>query len=196
MPRVKQFDRKEVLHKAMTLFWEKGYHATSINDLVEHLGINRGSMYSVFEGKDQMFLEALQLYLQENSGQFPSIDKALETRNVKDFMRDFLLADFDPDQEEQASKGCFTVNTATEMAAKSEAVCAFLQSNCTQVTNFFTQLFRIGQQRGEVPVELDPSAMAYQLFAFINGLKVIGKYEEDRMKLKQAVEVQLGYLFG
>ncbi len=48
MPRVKLFDESEVLNKATNLFWKKGYHATSIQDLVNHLGINRGSLYDTY----------------------------------------------------------------------------------------------------------------------------------------------------
>lgn len=48
MPRVKKFDEKEVLEKAMELFWIQGYHATSIQDLVDHLGINRASLYDTY----------------------------------------------------------------------------------------------------------------------------------------------------
>ncbi|MEM9921565.1 MAG: helix-turn-helix domain-containing protein, partial [Bacteroidota bacterium] len=62
MPRSKNFDRQEVLQKAVELFWQKGFHATSMQDLVDHLEINRGSMYNTFGGKEQLFQEALALY--------------------------------------------------------------------------------------------------------------------------------------
>jgi len=55
MPRVKLFDEKEVLTKAMNLFWKQGYAATSIRDLVNHLGINRASLYGTFGDKEQLF---------------------------------------------------------------------------------------------------------------------------------------------
>ena len=62
MPRVKLFDEKEVLTKAMNLFWRKGYSATSVQDLVNHLGINRGSLYDTFGNKEQLFNQSLALY--------------------------------------------------------------------------------------------------------------------------------------
>ena len=42
MPRVKSFDKEEALGKALNLFWEKGYEATSLTDLTTHLGIEKG----------------------------------------------------------------------------------------------------------------------------------------------------------
>ena len=64
MPRTKQFDEKEVLKNAMELFWEKGFHATSIQDLVSHLGINRASLYDTYGGKDELFNTAFETYRQ------------------------------------------------------------------------------------------------------------------------------------
>ena len=62
MPRVKSFDEKEVLDKAIHLFWKQGYTATSIQDLVTHLGINRASLYDTFGDKEELFKKAFEQY--------------------------------------------------------------------------------------------------------------------------------------
>ncbi|MEM8908570.1 MAG: helix-turn-helix domain-containing protein, partial [Bacteroidota bacterium] len=66
MPRIKQFDEQQALEQAMELFWEKGFHATSMQDLVSRLGINRASLYDTFGGKQALFDRALALYRQKN----------------------------------------------------------------------------------------------------------------------------------
>ena len=65
MPRPKSFDRDEVLEQAMNLFWDSGYRATSIQDLENHLGINRVSLYREFGSKHDLFLAALDNYRDE-----------------------------------------------------------------------------------------------------------------------------------
>ena len=55
MPRVKMFNEQEALEKAMLLFWEKGYTATSLNDLTQSMGISKGSFYDTFHGKHDLF---------------------------------------------------------------------------------------------------------------------------------------------
>ena len=65
MPRPKSFDRDEVLEQAMNLFWDFGYGATSIQDLENHLGINRVSLYREFGSKHDLFLAALDKYCDE-----------------------------------------------------------------------------------------------------------------------------------
>ena len=66
MPRAKCFDRNDALEKAMKAFWSRGYEATSMQDLVDCMGINRGSLYNTFGGKHELFLEALDHYGQNS----------------------------------------------------------------------------------------------------------------------------------
>src|ERR1700730_2144482 len=62
MARQKEFDRDEVLHKAMEVFWSRGYEASSIQDLVKRMGINRQSLYDTFGDKHTLYLQALDRY--------------------------------------------------------------------------------------------------------------------------------------
>ena len=62
MARPAQYDRDKILDKAMQTFWEHGYHATSISDLVEATRLQPGSLYAAFESKRGLFLAALDHY--------------------------------------------------------------------------------------------------------------------------------------
>src|ERR1051326_3516607 len=68
MARHKEFDREEALQKAMEVFWERGYEATSIQDLVEQMGINRQSLYDTFGDKHALYLAALDHYREVEGG--------------------------------------------------------------------------------------------------------------------------------
>ena len=113
MPRTKRYDRDEMLGKAMDLFWQKGYAATSLQDLVDHLGINRFSIYDSFGDKHSLFLEALDRY-REN------VAKALRTKlddktkgidAIKEYFR-AMEADLSiPD----GRMGCLVQNSTLEM---------------------------------------------------------------------------------
>jgi len=60
--RPREFILEEVLDKAVETFWSKGYEATSIQDLVENMGIQRGSLYAAFGDKQCLFLTVLDRY--------------------------------------------------------------------------------------------------------------------------------------
>src|SRR5213075_2124987 len=67
MARHKEFDRDEALQKAMEVFWSRGYEAASIQELVEHMGINRQSLYDTFGDKHALYLKALDRYREVES---------------------------------------------------------------------------------------------------------------------------------
>ena len=67
MARHKEFERDEALRKAMEVFWARGYGATSMQNLVEHMGINRQSLYDTFGDKHSLYLEALDRYQEVES---------------------------------------------------------------------------------------------------------------------------------
>ncbi|PGX89398.1 TetR family transcriptional regulator, partial [Bacillus cereus] len=62
MGRNISFNKEHALNKAMYLFWEKGYDATSISDLIETMGISRSTLYSSFGDKDELFKQVLEQY--------------------------------------------------------------------------------------------------------------------------------------
>ena len=119
MVRTKQFDQHVALDEAMELFWERGYHATSIQDLVDRLGVNRQSLYDTFGGKDRLYLAALERY--RALAALPMY-KALErdgpvrevlNRFFAEFLGNFLAGNW---------KGCFMVNATAELAGQDAAV--------------------------------------------------------------------------
>ena len=76
MARHKEFDRDEALHKAMEVFWSRGYEAASVNDLVRHMGINRQSLYDTFGDKHALYLQALDRYREvEGRRMFEILDR-------------------------------------------------------------------------------------------------------------------------
>ena len=66
MGRKKTYDPEEVRRKAMGLFWEKGFHNTSANDLSEQLGINKYSLYAEFDSKHDLLESTLALSRRSN----------------------------------------------------------------------------------------------------------------------------------
>src|SRR5438067_11998729 len=76
MARQKEFNRDEVLNKAMEVFWTRGYEGTSIQDLVKHMRINRQSIYDTFKNKHTLFLQSLDRYREIQSRKvFDILDK-------------------------------------------------------------------------------------------------------------------------
>ena len=118
MPRVKLFDEQEVLTKAMNLFWKQGYSATSVKDLVNHLGINRASLYDTFGDKEQLFKKSFALYRKSNvEGLIQFFESRPNVKNGFSELFDIAIQEAITDKE---AKGCFVVNTTTERIPNDE----------------------------------------------------------------------------
>ena len=127
MPRVKLFDEKKALEDAMNLFWTKGYSATSIQDIVDHLGINRASLYATFGGKETLFKSALDLYRDKNT---KAIKEFLNSQdNVNTGLLKLFTLSIDESVADKDRKGCFVVNSTTELIPGNPKIRKLLESN-------------------------------------------------------------------
>src|ERR1700758_1767481 len=110
MARTKDFDEDEVLAKAMNLFWLKGYNATSMQDLVDGLGISRSSLYDTFGDKHALFVRSLENYRQGVALKMQNILN--EAPTAKDAVRGLLDLTTRELLSDAEHKGCFLVNAA------------------------------------------------------------------------------------
>lgn len=192
MPRVKQFDEKEILNKAMELFWEKGFHATSIQSLVSHLGINRASLYDTFGGKDELFNRAFEEYRNTAGKQLKSIfDKESTVREGIKKLFDVAIEEAITDE---ARKGCFVVNTTTELIPGDEALRKVIQDNNINVQRLFINYIQKGIDKGEFKASKDAKSIGLMLFTLYSGLRVVAKVDAAPNKLRLMVNAGLSVL--
>ena len=115
MPWEKSFNEQSAIENAMNIFWEKGYEGTSIANLIEGTGVNRGSLYSAFVGKRQLFVQSLL----KHDGQTQRVSHAeLEALENPELACNILFNTRVKQAQSVAQpKGCFLVNTSIEIAA-------------------------------------------------------------------------------
>ncbi|AWW32752.1 TetR/AcrR family transcriptional regulator [Echinicola strongylocentroti] len=119
MARNKKYVEEEVIEKAMTLFWKKGYETTSMQELESQMGINKFSIYASFGNKNGVFLESLKCYKQQLNrilANLKASDKGL--LGIKQYFYDFL----EFSKEDNNWRGCLITNTAMELGDRVEPV--------------------------------------------------------------------------
>jgi len=192
MPRTKQFCEKEVLNKAVELFWEKGFHATSMQDLVSHLGINRASLYDTYGGKQALFDKAFEQYRKTSQDFIQQIFER-ESSVKKGFSKLFTKA-IEETINDVCKKGCFVVNTTTELVPNNENVQQTLTDNYQGMVALFSDYIQKGIASGELPNSKNAQELALTLFALYNGIRVLAKVETDPNKLGSIVNSGLSVL--
>ena len=114
MPRKKEFDVDAVLDKAMHAFWKYGYQATSLNDLLDCMQIQRASLYNAFGDKRTLFLDTLHRYdlIYHRS----PLAKRMKTASPRQAMMALFQDKVTLEQEKDVRYGCFLINTALELS--------------------------------------------------------------------------------
>ncbi|AYF78803.1 TetR family transcriptional regulator [Nocardia yunnanensis] len=192
MARTKEFDPDTVLRRALELFWEHGYEATSMADLVEHLGIAKASLYGTFGGKRELFLRALQRYLEITD---PVIMAELSQPGpvlpaVRGLVARFISEASSPD----SYLGCMVVNSAVEMARKDEAVARLVESSWAHLETTLTAALLRARAQGELSPESDPRALARFVLVFFQGVRVLERTPGSAARLRDASKIVVSML--
>lgn len=192
MPRVKLFDETEVLEKAMNLFWKKGFYATSIQDLVSHLGINRASLYDTYGGKKALFERAFAHYRSNNTNQ---IKKYLSTQDdIEAGLKNLFKMAIQESDTDVERKGCLVVNTTIEFIPNEKDFVTLIHENKEQFVQIFHEYLQLGVEKGQIAADKDLRAIATLLFTFYNGLKVVTKVDFDAAVFSGSVDALLSVL--
>lgn len=192
MPRPKEFIPEEALEKAMDVFWRKGYEATSIEDLVTHMGINRGSLYETFGDKHQLFSAALDRYCtQVIAERFKVLDQpGSACEAIKTFFRGLVnMAGTDA-----ARKGCLVANTAMELSPHDKEAGKRITIALQWVENRFYQALVRAREQGELNDSKDLRAIARTLACLLQGAAVMAKAGADKLTLQDILRSGLSIL--
>jgi len=178
MPRTIEFDRDEVLFKAMLLFNEKGYSACSVQNLLDETGLNRGSLYASFGDKHSLYLETLDLYERLFVREFEKFLLTGESpiQNVRTFFDIAFLGL----NEAQLRAGCFFVNTIVEMTDIDQDLVTTAGLKLDRLEVALENALRRAQKLGELNRDKDPVVISRFLGSTIKGLRITCKQTQDK----------------
>ncbi len=188
----KRFDPDKALDKAMTLFWQKGYAATSIQDLIDGMGIGRRSLYDTFKSKHDLFLAALDRYrVIAYEATARSGERLVSPKAAIQEMFDGFVAEAMADRNR---KGCFFVNSAVELAGQDDGVTLRSREGFQDMEHEFHSLLHQAQQAGELGLDRDIQALAHYLTNAVFGIRVMSKMNPDKQVLTNVVNLTLSIL--
>lgn len=186
MPWEKKYNESEVLDSAMLAFWRRGYEGTSMQDLVDATGINRGSIYAAFTSKRALFLRALAHY--DRIYREHHLRRVSEANPPRDaIVEAFASAARKPDETDRPW-GCLLVSSALELSPHDPEVSQLVQQSLRAVERFFLIHIEAGQQAGEIDPELDARATAQALLGLFLGLRVLTRSDAVPSAIDSIVE--------
>jgi len=192
MPRPKEFDPDVAIEKAMQVFWHKGYEATSMEDLLSAMDLNRGSLYDTFGDKHQLFLKVIDRYCHGFVGEkFSLLDQpgpALPT------LRRFFHGMIEGSLADPQRRGCLIANTVMELSPHEKEIAGTLRQALKMAEDTFFKVLARAKQQGELKIDKDPRTLARFLTTMMQGTIVMIKAGAPADVVKQTAETAFSIL--
>lgn len=192
MARPKEFNPEEALDKAMQVFWHKGYEATSMEDLLSAMDLNRGSLYDTFGDKRRLFLKVMDRYCTTFVGsKFSLLDQpgpALPT------LRRFISGMIESGLADPQRRGCLIANTVMELCPHEKEIASTVSHALKTAEDTFFKVLTRAKQQGEIKKGQDPRALARFLTTMMQGTIVMIKSGASAEAVKQSAETALSIL--
>lgn len=194
MARHARYDRKTALEKAVGLFWEKGYHGSSMKLIEQALDMRPGSIYATFGSKDGLFSEALASYaeqggqeLAEHMSRFDSIIDGLQ-----DYLRSMAASCSSADAG--PSRACMIVKTLLESSSTHPDLADQANAILAAIEGSLAELLERARSRGELVAAADSGRLARLLQAQIMGLRAMAERNPEPQALRDLGEDMAGLL--
>jgi TetR/AcrR family transcriptional repressor of nem operon len=192
MSRPKEFNPDDAIEKAMHVFWHKGYEATSIEDLLTAMNLNRGSLYDTFGDKRQLFLKVIDRYchgfVAEKFSLLDQLGPALPT------LRRFIHGMIEGALADPQRRGCLIANTVMELSPHEKEIAGTLRQALKMAEDTFFKVLARAKQQGELKDDKDPRALARFLMTMMQGTIVMIKAGASADVVKPTAETALSIL--
>lgn len=173
----------------MRVFWEHGYHATSVQDLMNAAGVQKQSLYCAFGDKRSLFLQCLNLYakltLLEIQRMLNGTDSPLQ--GIERVMR-FASQPLD---SKSCPPGCLMANTALELGLTDPEVAKAIRRMFRSTEKMLAEAVRRAQAQGEISKKLDCVAVGQSLANTISGIRILEKTGASKQQARTVVETAL-----
>ena len=183
MPRKRTYNPEQALARAMRLFWEKGYHATSMDDLVKATGVSRYGFYGTFGNKRDLFLKCLSRYAQQR---YQTMGVGLEEGSAA---LPEIHAFFDKIETYIDSRvgrlGCMLCNTATELGPHDDEISARVREFFEEIGDLFRNALLNAVSRGQVSADIDVDSTAIYLVGVLQGAMAMVRGGVDPARTKK-----------
>lgn len=193
--RPRAFDTDRALAQARDLFWAQGYGATSIQDLVDELEVQRGSLYAAFGDKRGLFLQAVTLYARQNRDRLESL---LESDPVLPTIRRLLLEPSTltgaPELADGGRRGCLIGNTAAELLPDDTAARELVTTAYRDTVQVMSAALERAQAAGEVTTAASPNAQAQLLLVLFQGSALVGRALPHGTQLTAGIDAAIDAL--
>lgn len=188
--RPRNFDSAQALKNALDVFIRKGYQDASLEDLTAAMNINKPSMYAAFGNKEQLFSKVLESYF---SGPNAFIREVLKTPTTRELVEQFLLKSIELLYSHDEPQGCLAVMSSVSSELERVGIRQGLIKGLKDLQDKLEERFRIAKEQGELPNDVDPSALATYVTTIHKGISIQASNGVEKAELLKLVDQVLTF---
>lgn len=185
MARPRKFDEEQVLRSATEAFWNSGFAATSLDDLMQATGLGKGSLYGAFGDKQALFQRVLDGYCADATASMrdrlsgPGSSAAGRLRALFEAVA-VAGGPSDP------PRACLLAKSTAELAATNAGVATRARQTFATIAGLLEDEVRSAQAAGDIPADRDPRRTAHHLLAVLRGMEALTEAGMDESVLRDA----------
>jgi TetR/AcrR family transcriptional repressor of nem operon len=191
MARPREFDEEAVLDAAIQCFWNRGYEATTVRDLIEKTGVTSASLYNAFGDKRALYQRALDQYVE---GSVSERIRHCENLAPREAIAGFFAEIVKRSLGDREHKGCMLVNAALDVAPHDPDFRKIVAGVLVCIEGFFLRCIKAGQADGTITRSLPAVNLARHLLGVLMGVRVLARVRPERALLEGVVAPALGLL--
>lgn len=161
--------RKQIIDAARACFLDRGFHATTIQDISKKAGLSTGAPYRYFEGKDDIVAAMCAESLERNRQRFGTLDVTAASRAIFEELTSVYFA---PAHEPGAVDAARLTLQVWQESVVSGRAGDVLQADFRLIHSHLGEIVARAQERGEIAADLDPLSVAQTLVSLVLGLVV------------------------
>jgi TetR/AcrR family transcriptional repressor of nem operon len=183
MGRPRLFDLDGAVTSALKVFWERGYGATTPAELLDAIGVGKGSFYNAFGSKHALFEQALRRYGDDRVAGLSRwfADSGPVSQGITAYLERLAA----PENEKALRRGCFAANTAAELGRRDPVATKIVRGTFERMESVLEATLVKGQKRGELDGALDSKAVASLLLAALIGITVLARVDSSVARTKR-----------
>ena len=188
MSGVRKFDEAAVLDAVMTVFWRDGYGATAMADLADAAGVQRGSLYNAYGGKEALLLRALDHYGQRHG---EPVRQALRDPDPVRAISGFLDGHVRRMAEPSNPTGCLICQTALECGGRDPAPTERVREHFLRTETALRDALDRARGNGDLPQDADTPALARFYLGVSRGMAVLHRAYGDLQAVRDVARTAM-----
>jgi AcrR family transcriptional regulator len=189
MAGVRQFNEDDAFTQALDVFWRKGFRATSMLDLAEATGVQRGSLYNAYGDKEEIFMRVFERYAERFVA---DARKTLDKPGLHDGLSAFFTFAIRSITQGSPTRGCLSTKTALETDPDTPRLREALQKMLDALEDALLNVLDTKEARAQLAVP--PQQAAHLIVTMTRGLAVMERVYSDPRRLRQTASALVDVL--